>query len=817
MPAVFLPAKIPPGPALGKPPGSFIPGKPFQLPGNNNAVPFKPPVGTPPNVTPPGLLLPPGKPQFPDPTVPPSPSWQQNFKDKPKPNPFYPLYGPPVYGPGQGLLSGTPEPNYGPTTTVIGPAPPDPGKFIPGNYSYYFKDWSYYGPGGNTTENIVDEYFVPPALTTVVALDLNGSGTFQIKPGQIGTGIGDIFGNTTTVQFPGAIRFTADIGFNPNPIPNDGGTPTPTLPPPEAPPDLPPITPDTPPPPLPNPVPPNGVPTITPFNPKPKTPVNPVPGPPQEPDPIPPEDPPTDPEPPPDKFPPSDPDGPPPLPEPPEEQPLPPLKPIPTPPLKPSPSPTPPPEESPPLPPIPAPIPGPIPIPAPIPDPVPIFDPIPVPIPDPVPIPIPTPDPDPLPDPDTPEKTKPKPPLEKPKPKPKPDDDQDEDDQDEDEKPKPIPETPFEPIPEKPFDPIPEKPFDPFEPIPLEIPNNPFKPTDPFKPITPISPGNPLTLPPGVFPINPITPTSPLPIKPALPPLSPGTSIMPPGINLGKPIIDVPFKQLPPGTPNGIPINVKPGGIVVPIKGPIVPIDPQPIDPCKGPNVDPCISKISDIVKSSTANNAVTNAAVAALVAALTPVPIPVKVFLSCAASQPVFGVETVLIPTNSIAYVTKLFEKIANTEGQSCKDVQAIVSVPDHWYYRSGGDVPQLVYIYRQILANGIGSKNYELSIPHPTADAIANLPKLPDYIKGNFEGIIRLSNNYPVVINAKDRAEVIKVWNFVKPLIKPEFTAKFIKKIAEREGQITFEERNCTPWAVDYFSKGQSSNIPRDKRKKF
>jgi hypothetical protein len=126
-------------------------------------------------------------------------------------------------------------------------------------------------------------------------------------------------------------------------------------------------------------------------------------------------------------------------------------------------------------------------------------------------------------------------------------------------------------------------------------------------------------------------------------------------------------------------------------------------------------------------------------------------------------------------------------------------------------------VYIYRQSLASGIGSKNYELTIPHPTASAIADPPKLPDYIKGNWEGIIRLSDNTPVIINAKDRAEVLRVWEFIKPLIKSEYTAKFIKKVAEREGQATFEQRNCTAWAVDYFSKGQRLNLPRDKRKKF
>jgi hypothetical protein len=269
-------------------------------------------------------------------------------------------------------------------------------------------------------------------------------------------------------------------------------------------------------------------------------------------------------------------------------------------------------------------------------------------------------------------------------------------------------------------------------------------------------------------------------------------------------------------------------------------IDGEIVDPCK---TDPCLSALAKTNAAQTASlvtltkavaaleaaNALANAAnaaantanaaqLSAVTALLTPVPIPVKKFVECLAGEAVYIVEDVAVPANMAAVALKMFARLAEIEGRFCRiDVNATVTIPDHWYYRSGGDVPQLVYIYRQILSDGIGTKNYTLTIPYPTDAAITNSAKLPDYIKGNWEGIFRLSNNFPVIINAKDRAEVLKVWEFIKPLIKPEYTAKFIKKIAEREGQMVFEERNCTNWAVDYYSKGQKANLPKNNRKQF
>lgn len=254
-------------------------------------------------------------------------------------------------------------------------------------------------------------------------------------------------------------------------------------------------------------------------------------------------------------------------------------------------------------------------------------------------------------------------------------------------------------------------------------------------------------------------------------------------------------------------------------------VKPEAEDPCKRSEIDPCQRQTGEIVRQNgdkldklddKINNLATNpAAAAGLAAALLATPVAVKKFVKCNDGNPEFTTELITVPAFLIPATIKQFERLADIEGKFCERVDPVVAMPDHHYYRSGGDVPQLVYIYRQKLDNGIDSKNYLLTIPYPTATAINNPPKLPDYIKGNYEGIYRLSNNFPVIINAKDRNEVIKVWDFIKPLIEPQYTSKFIKKIAEREGQIIFVERDCTVWAADYFAKGQQ--FPRTKRKSF
>ncbi len=625
------------------------------------------------------------------------------------------------------------------------------------------------------------------------------------------------YGQTSGGLLPDLVAGGATVfqtGTVANPITLTPTTPAPTAPPPNP-------TPDTAPPPLPNPVP-DGVPTITPFpRHKPATPPAPTPQPPKEPAPTPPPEPPAPPEPPP-------PDTKPKPPIPPKPEP-PPVKLPPTPPPSPSPSPAKPPQADPPSPEFPSvPTPStPNTAPATAPTIAPVVNPGVIPAPAPIPA-APTPNPNPQPQPATPANPKPQtvpdpavpttpdpttPPLANPKEEPKPSP----------VLPTPSPATPPSPevTPAQPQTPATPKPspkpnpndnpdYNPDEGIPLELPNNPNSPT------TPLPQGNPYPTIPQISPPLPFAPTvAPAPISPAIAPAT-AAPLVPAGVAAGQPVIP----QVVPNIPDGvkqIPSPLNPGGVAVPGKAPIVPVEPAPLDPCKSPNADPCASNISDIVSKASKNTAANSAALAALSALLTPAPTQVKIFVKCQDNAPVFGTKTVFVPVNSLGYVGELFERIANTEGESCNQQDAIASVPEWWQIRPEAHRPQMIYIYRVKNANGTWqSGGYSLTIPHPKQTTAATVVALPAYRKGNYQSILTLSDNSKVIVNGKDTAACEAMIQAAKAQITDSYLVGSSIKSGVRGGATAFVEKAVKLWAIDYYSKGMQGEVKADWRKR-
>jgi hypothetical protein len=308
----------------------------------------------------------------------------------------------------------------------------------------------------------------------------------------------------------------------------------------------------------------------------------------------------------------------------------------------------------------------------------------------------------------------------------------------------------------------------------------------------PIAPGVPSTSPPANNPVN-------------------GAGILLPIFGKATPgPIDVPFRELPKGT-QGIPVNTTPGGQIVPSSGGIVPADTPP-DPCK--SQDPCISSIKDIVKSSDVINKASAGVSAAILAAVTPIPVQVKTFLLCNAETPVFNTETVLIPAGSILYVQKLFEKIANIEGQKCKECDLSLAVPEWWQLPVENFRPQLIISYRVLNTDGtLGGTTYSVTLPHPKPEFSTKpltKPSMPAYKKGNYQGILRLKDNSAIIVNAKDTTSVESLMTGLKALIDPQkLTDKSYKTVIHPPG--TFNEANLKPWRLDYFPTGRGGTTSK------
>jgi hypothetical protein len=345
------------------------------------------------------------------------------------------------------------------------------------------------------------------------------------------------------------------------------------------------------------------------------------------------------------------------------------------------------------------------------------------------------------------------------------------------------------------------------------LPNNP---NNPSVPATPISPGKPWI---------PNFPTAPQTV-PQTPGFSPTTAApLLPASNSPAPITPQVVPSIPPGARPVGPQIVPPGTIVptnpnVTPTPPIVPYTPPgPIDPCKSPNSDPCVSNISDLVKANNTSTLANTAAIGTIVGLLTPVPTPVKVFIKCEGGTAVYGVETVMIPASSIAYVGKLFEKIANTQGESCREreVIAVASVPEWWQLRPEARRPQLIYIYQERKDGAILNSTYPITIPHPNAANKTSATKLPDYIKGNFEGILTLKDNSKVIVHCKDENEVKRLFTAIRAIIDPAYLVGSTSKIGERAGHNGFAERTVSPTKATYFANGVADASNPTKRTKF
>ncbi len=247
----------------------------------------------------------------------------------------------------------------------------------------------------------------------------------------------------------------------------------------------------------------------------------------------------------------------------------------------------------------------------------------------------------------------------------------------------------------------------------------------------------------------------------------------------------------------------------MPNAGPIVPTTPAPIDPCK--NQDPCILQISDIVKSSDTTGKAAAAASVATLAAVTPAPVLIKTFVNCENGEANFSLETVLVPANSMLYVQKIFEKIANIEAQQCRELTAVATVPEWWQVRFEGGISQLILSYQELKPDGtIGKDWYPITIPHPKSTAQTTTKLTPDYEKGNWQILLTLKDNSKVIINSKTEQGGIDFMNQqIKPLIDPSFLTAAKIKTSHYPDQ-GFKQIKVTHKHTDYYATGQRSLTP-------
>ncbi|MEH2283347.1 MAG: hypothetical protein V7K90_18780 [Nostoc sp.] len=138
-----------------------------------------------------------------------------------------------------------------------------------------------------------------------------------------------------------------------------------------------------------------------------------------------------------------------------------------------------------------------------------------------------------------------------------------------------------------------------------------------------------------------------------------------------------------------------------------------------------------------------------------------------------------------------------------------AIAAVPEWWQIRPESHRPQFVLMCAQLNDNKVvGDLVYPITVPHPVVKHLTTSP-IPDYQKGNVEGILTLSDNSKVTVNAFDSDTATTVLEAIKKIINPDYLKKSFTKIGTRKGQQLLTIKVRCKQSI-YFSTGLQNMKP-------
>lgn len=147
---------------------------------------------------------------------------------------------------------------------------------------------------------------------------------------------------------------------------------------------------------------------------------------------------------------------------------------------------------------------------------------------------------------------------------------------------------------------------------------------------------------------------------------------------------------------------------------------------------------------------------------------------------------------------------------GHLSERIEAIAAVPDHWQLRPEAHRPQLVVLFGERKNGKIGDAVYPINIPHYEGNKAPSTPPLPAYRKGQWEGILVLSDNSKVTVNAYSEAEAERVLKAAEKVINPKYLKNSQAKIGKRKG-IDLKEIEVMPAKAKFFPTGRKNMSPK------
>jgi hypothetical protein len=185
---------------------------------------------------------------------------------------------------------------------------------------------------------------------------------------------------------------------------------------------------------------------------------------------------------------------------------------------------------------------------------------------------------------------------------------------------------------------------------------------------------------------------------------------------------------------------------------------------------------------------------------------ITVKEFDKCGDDgKPVFKTKSINVPKGSEAYITNLFEEIADTAGLSCS-INVTATLPDSWMSKIPDERPQAAVYYREWNNGKWGDYTCSVHIPYYSKPK-GFKPSLPIIKKGGHFGILKLKDNSQIYVNCESPQEAKRV---IAELRK--FTGVEGKGARPRFGEYGDGDiKKVTVKAVrlDYYPKGKAGGV--------
>lgn len=191
---------------------------------------------------------------------------------------------------------------------------------------------------------------------------------------------------------------------------------------------------------------------------------------------------------------------------------------------------------------------------------------------------------------------------------------------------------------------------------------------------------------------------------------------------------------------------------------------------------------------------------------------IQVQAFLRCnpETNEPEFEQKLVRCLQGTEEQTRLIFREIAETAAQECKRKSEPVHlvIPEWWQVRAG-QRPQLVIVYAERASTGkLGKSRWSLTIPHYKFGP-KHKPRFPSYNRGDIEGILTLSDNSKIFVNAATTSEAKRVLKSLQQFVPERLLQNAHTKVGERRGA-PYRKCRVVPTLAKYFSKGQGQLGP-------